>query len=141
HYSRDATMPTAMPYDGWSGSMMGNTMRDPLFLAALTVADQDRPGVGDYCERCHTPPGFIAGHTRSTPTASHGTELDLADRGGVTCDSCHRMLPTSNLGDAQYELSPTETRFGPYPIIDSIRHTGEVSTWLADSRMCGTCHE
>ena len=141
HFSRDPAMPTTMPYDGWTGSMMGNTMRDPLFLAALTVAEQDVPGVGDYCLRCHTPPGFVGGRTRSSPAAARGADLQSADRDGVTCDSCHRMVATTNLGNAQYELSPTETRFGPYATIDSIRHPGAMSAWLADSRMCATCHE
>ena len=141
HFSFDATVPSAMPYDGWLGSMMGNTMRDPLFLAALTVADQDRPGIGDWCLRCHTPPGFVGGRTRGPPSASRGMNLESDDQDGVTCDSCHRMLPTTNLGNAQYVISPTDTRFGPYPVIDSIRHPGEASTWLADPRMCGSCHE
>ena len=141
HYSRDATMPSAMPYDGWSSSMMGNAMRDPLFLAALTIAEQDLPGSGDYCLRCHTPPGFVGGRTRSSAAASRGADLETADLDGVTCDSCHRMTETANLGNAQYVFSPTETRFGPYATINSIRHPGAVSTWLADSRMCATCHE
>jgi MYXO-CTERM domain-containing protein len=141
HFSRDETMLSAMPYDTWIGSMMGNTMRDPLFLAALTVAEQDVPGVGDYCLRCHTPPGFVGGRTRMRRQSSLGVDLTAADRDGVSCDSCHRMLPTTNLGNAQYVLSPTEVRFGPHPTIDSIRHPGAVSTWLADSRMCATCHD
>ena len=141
HYSRDVSVPSAMPYDTWAGSMMGNSMRDPLFLAALTIAEQDRPGVGDWCLRCHTPPGFVGGRTRSTATAPRGTALESADLDGVTCDSCHRMVETPNPSNAQYVLSPTETRFGPYPVIESIRHPGATSTWLADSRMCATCHE
>lgn len=141
HYSRDATVPSAMPYDGWQGTMMAGAMRDPLYLATLTVAEQDRPGIGDWCLRCHTPPGFVGGRTRSSMAAPLGADLESADRDGVTCDSCHRMVATPNLGNGQYQLSLTETRFGPYPNVDSIRHPGEASAWLADSRMCGTCHE
>ncbi len=141
HFSRDPAVPTAMPYDGWVGSMMGNAMRDPLFLAALTVSEQDRPGVGDWCLRCHTPPGFVGGRTRGNAAAARGGSLTPTDREGVTCDSCHRMVATTNLGNAQYEISPMDTRFGPYPVIESIRHPGAVSTWLPQSRMCGTCHE
>ena len=37
---------TFRPWDTWSGTMMANAMRDPLFLAALTVSEQDAPGVG-----------------------------------------------------------------------------------------------
>lgn len=141
HFSRDDSTPSAMPYDTWLGSMMGNAMRDPLFLAALTVADQDVPGVGDYCLRCHTPPGFVGGRTRMRAQSSRGADLNMSDRDGVSCDSCHRMTETTNLGNAQYVLSPTEVRYGPHATIDSIRHTGAASTWMADSRMCATCHE
>jgi hypothetical protein len=141
HFSRDETVVSPMPYDTWSGSMMGNTMRDPLFLAALTVAEQDRPGVGDYCLRCHTPPAFVYGRTRRRPQSALGADLDASDREGVSCDSCHRMTATTNLGNAQYVLSPTETRFGPHAMVENIRHPGAASAWLADSRMCATCHE
>jgi hypothetical protein len=141
HFGRDANlMNTTFPYDGWLGSMMGNAMRDPLFRAALTVAEQDAPGVGDYCLRCHTPPGFVGGRTRSTRTASRGTELESGDLDGVTCDSCHRMLETPNPRNAQFVISPSDTRFGPHADIESIRHPGAVSTWLPDARSCGTCH-
>src|SRR5262245_5988328 len=44
-----------MPWDTWAGSMMANAARDPLFLAAVTVAEQDHPGSGSFCLRCHTP--------------------------------------------------------------------------------------
>ena len=44
-----------MPWDTWAGSMMANAARDPLYLAAVSVAEQDRPGSGSFCLRCHTP--------------------------------------------------------------------------------------
>lgn len=133
-----------MPHDTWIGSMMANAMRDPLFLAALTVAEQDRPGAGDFCLRCHTPPGFVGGRTRaSDPSAGagRGALLEPADLEGVGCDSCHRMLPTENLGNAQYLFSPTDVRFGPYADAYSMRHGSERSDWIADPRLCGSCHE
>ena len=53
--------PNFMPHSTWGGSMMANAMRDPLFWAALDIANKDYPGVGDFCLRCHTPPGWLAG--------------------------------------------------------------------------------
>jgi MYXO-CTERM domain-containing protein len=50
------------------------------------------------------------------------------------------MLPTPNVQNAQYVISPTDTRFGPHDMVESIRHPSAVSTWLPDSRLCGTCH-
>src|SRR5262249_10624649 len=47
-----------MPWDTWAGSMMANAARDPLYLASLTVAEQDHPGSGGFCLRCHTPSAY-----------------------------------------------------------------------------------
>src|SRR6187549_2726895 len=57
---------THYPRNSWSGSMMANATRDPLFWAALDVANRDgeengAPGIGDYCLRCHAPQGWFAG--------------------------------------------------------------------------------
>ncbi len=141
HYSRNTATLSAMPFDTWIGSMMGNTLRDPLFLASLTVAEQDSPGMGDWCLRCHTPPGFIGGRTRGNAGAALGNNLNSSDRDGVTCDSCHRSVETMNVSNGQQVFSPSEVRFGPHATIDSIRHPGAVSPWLAGSRACGVCHE
>src|SRR5210317_1072361 len=54
------------PYSNWQGSMMAQSMRDPLFRAFLTIANQDAPESGDLCLRCHTPEGWLEG--RSLPT-------------------------------------------------------------------------
>src|SRR4051812_9701964 len=53
---------TYLPSDTWAGTMMANAARDPVFFAALAVANQDAPGVGTFCIRCHTPIGFVRGH-------------------------------------------------------------------------------
>ena len=54
------------PWDTWAGSMMANAGRDPIFWAALDVANHDaeqlgHPGIGEYCLRCHSPAGWLAG--------------------------------------------------------------------------------
>ena len=90
----------------WSGSMMANATRDPLFWAALDVANHDLPGVGDYCLRCHTPSGWLGGRVRKTGVpgtpvvnGENGcllegslTEADSSgnDYSGITCHFCHR---------------------------------------------------
>ena len=61
HRGFSGTSPQFMPHNTWGGSMMANAMRDPLFFAALDVANKDYPGVGDFCLRCHTPPGWLNG--------------------------------------------------------------------------------
>jgi len=110
------------PFNGWAGSMMANATRDPLFWAALDVANADgaangAPGVGDYCLRCHTPQGWFGGRVRKTRDVMpedgmvdsalvvDGTdgcllegdhddaESGFNDYGGVGCIACHRLLP------------------------------------------------
>ncbi|MFK8013401.1 MAG: hypothetical protein AB8B80_15275 [Marinicellaceae bacterium] len=92
-----------MPFATWAGSMMANSARDPLFWAAVDVANQDIPGVGDFCIRCHTPMGFYNGHTKDgtgDPSYYNGCELTgsvvaseskLNDYQGINCHFCHRQ--------------------------------------------------
>jgi len=102
------------PAFNWRGSMMANALRDPIFWAAVSVAEQDfipnttvwnnlmpgttpdTGGVGDLCLRCHTPDGWLA--RRSTPT--DGSGLAASDfNSGVSCDLCHRLVdPASSEG-------------------------------------------
>ena len=100
-----ATDVNYMPLGTWAGSMMANATRDPLFWAAVDIANQDVPGVGDFCIRCHTPLGFYNGHTKNgsgdldyangcklAGTIS-STENKLNDYQGVVCHFCHRLEP------------------------------------------------
>lgn len=93
------------PAFNWRGSMMAQAQRDPLYLALLTISNQDAPESGDMCIRCHTPKGWLEG--RSEPT--DGSALLPDDREGVQCHSCHRMI------------APTEVGTNPYP--DDILYT------------------
>jgi hypothetical protein len=111
-----------VPWDTWAGSMMANATRDPVFWAALDVANHDQPGVGDYCLRCHTPQGWYGGHvvktgTGSTIDGSNGCQLAgtyaeydgdtndpsaNSDYSGETCHYCHRLVAQGPLGQAAY---------------------------------------
>ena len=131
-----------MPSDTWSGSMMSHATRDPLFWAALDVANRDVPGIGDWCLRCHTSQGWYGGRVRKTgidPPLNlvNGTngcllqgdhdDFDSAsnDYTGVTCHNCHRMNPTGPAG----EVSPI----------------GSGGVWLDDAKECngyfGACRK
>jgi hypothetical protein len=78
----------------WRGSMMGQSARDPLFWAGLTVAAQDsiwqtgNANAADLCERCHMPKGWL--ELRSDPP--NALAMSGADYDGVQCDFCHRMV-------------------------------------------------
>ena len=101
-----------LPHSSWSGSLMSNAARDPIFWAALDVANRDLPGVGDFCLRCHSPAGWLAGRVRKDGAGglvdgTNGCRLlgdhDNADTqkndyAGVTCHLCHRLAPTGPAG-------------------------------------------
>ncbi len=104
-----------LPVPTWAGSMMANATRDPLFWAALDVANNDVPGVGDFCLRCHTNRGWYRGNAAKKtngsidPFGATGCQLqgalDAADNGindysGVTCHFCHRVEQTGPQGQA-----------------------------------------
>lgn len=95
------------PHDTWSGSMMAQASRDPLFWAALDVANNDVAGVGDFCLRCHVPQGWLEGRSEPPGGSVDGCglvgNLDAVSRQfpmpavntdfeGVTCHVCHRMM-------------------------------------------------
>lgn len=108
------------PYSSWSGSMMANATRDPLFWAALDIANKDAAGSGDFCLRCHTPRGWLEGRVvkpgfnplPGTPeqgangcllNGQYDSPDDLnSDFGGLSCHFCHRMMPTGPLGEPGY---------------------------------------
>jgi hypothetical protein len=81
------------PGFNWSGSMMAQSARDPIFYACMTVAAQDaiwaigNPNATDLCIRCHFPGGWMEG--RSDPT--NASLMAGADYDGIHCDFCHRM--------------------------------------------------
>lgn len=108
---------TFLPVSTWEGSMKANAMRDPLFWAAVDVANNDIPGVGDYCLRCHTPSGWLAGNVVKTGIpanpiidGANGCELSGShtqsdgfnnDYSGITCHFCHRQDKLGPLGEPQ----------------------------------------
>jgi hypothetical protein len=131
--------------------MMAQAAKDPVFRAALAIAEQDVPGVGEYCFRCHTPRGWLEG--RSTP--SDGSALNREDMQGVSCDVCHRLVdPQSDrareliehippgYGNAMIVADPRNIVMGPYGDSKGVArpHQVEKSEYHASSKLCATCH-
>jgi cytochrome c5 len=131
-----------MPHSTWSGSMMANATRDPLFWAALDVANHDLPGVGDWCLRCHTPSGWLAGRAgkdgagaivpggetgcrltgdHDDPYETYNSAFEGNDFGGVACHLCHRQQATGVLPAGVRQDS------GNLFIDDSLSCDGDVS--------------
>ncbi len=151
--------PVTEPTRPWAASLMGQAARDPVYHAALAVANQDADFAGDLCLRCHTPGGWIEG--RSTPT--DGSALIDQDFEGVSCHVCHRMVdpiyqpgvspaedqailtalsdPPVNPHSAHMVLDPEDRRRGPYDLGDFFIHDWLPSPFHRKSEMCATCHD
>jgi hypothetical protein len=138
------------PWDTWSGSMMANSARDPLFWAALDIANQDSPGIGEWCIRCHSPKAWLEGRS----TAPDGSDfLGTAgepggDFEGVDCQLCHRLYegPTGNpfLQNAQFWVDDTPgakppPHRGPYDE-SKAPHPWLYSEYHVTSTICALCH-
>ncbi|NOX59432.1 MAG: hypothetical protein GXP29_11330 [Planctomycetes bacterium] len=155
-------------FDRWASSLMGQAMRDPIFLAALTIAEQDASFSGDLCLRCHAPIGWAEGRV-SAPGLTDGSGLIAKDINGVSCSVCHRLvdpiykpgvspvidsgilagvtggLPV-NPGSGQLVLDPNDRRRGPFDIVTDHGgffpyHAVEESPFHQTSELCATCHD
>lgn len=139
------------PHTRWAASMMGQGARDPIYWAAVAVAEQAAPGVTDFCNRCHAPAGW------ANPSAGLMAE-------GISCSVCHRMVDPvyrpgfsppvdkqilSSLADppraphsAQIVFDSLERRRGPFVLEAGFPwHSWERSPFHLESRMCATCHD
>lgn len=154
------------PWPTWAGSMMAQSARDPLFWAALDVANHDLPGVGEFCLRCHVPTGWLAGRSEPPGGSADGCHLDGnldardGDFEGVGCHVCHRMMvnPTpppgqlsSYLENGQFWLDDGDCggmgepcRRGPYDHPGGVPppppHAWAFSPYHRSAEQCGTCH-
>ncbi len=138
------------PYERWTASMMGQGARDPLFWAALAIAEQAAPGVEDFCIKCHAPMGWV----QNQPAVHEG----------VNCNFCHRMVDPvyvhgkspaidqpilaalkelpQGTHSGQFVLDPYDRRRGPFALPDSFDyHAWQKSDFHTDARMCATCHD
>jgi hypothetical protein len=134
--------------DTYRGSLMSLSSYDPVFLAALEIAEVDAPDVSILCVRCHFPAGVLMGRGRADENGFYER-----DQEGVACDLCHRMevpeptverRPLSGLvpGNAQFYIAPyAGTKTGTYDTDVRIGHESEGSPLFTDSMICGTCHD
>lgn len=169
HSGFDDPATTVKPWR-WRGSMHAHAYRDPIFQAAFVVAQNDAPGSGELCLRCHTPGAWLEGRA-SPPTGNpDGSDLIAFDTDeGVTCHVCHRLvdldstppgpsddvlirnalfeyglLPT-NYGNAKMVVEPMDVRRGPLDFIANEEpeppHSWAYSPHHRTGDLCGTCHE
>lgn len=157
------------PYDGWIASAMGQSARDPIWHAALTIANQDSADAGEFCIRCHAPAAWLSG--RSLPADASGfiDTFSENDFEGVTCHFCHRAVNPvlegdspiedvdilanlefpvgSTHGNGRFVIDPNDVRRGPYLDIaldpNMNLHGTDViySPYHSRSDLCGSCHD
>ncbi|MCA8966181.1 MAG: hypothetical protein KDC48_14955 [Planctomycetes bacterium] len=151
----------AEPLHTARGSMMLHSGRDPLFWGQLAVAEQDFPGAGDFCIRCHVPVGWLS--LRALPT--DGRALQDGDAEGVRCVLCHRMTnpddsefqglqdepfvandggdpPEGYYGAGMLSIWAGFEKMGPYRPTDvDAAHEIDQSRFHRSSDMCGSCHD
>ena len=154
------------PFPTWAGSMMANSARDPLFWAALDVANNDVPGIGDFCLRCHTPSAWLAGRSEPPGGSVDGCGLlgnldePNNDFDGVSCHLCHRMMVNENPPPGEDEVYFENAEFwiddedcttpdsgpcrrGPYDYSGGAApppHQWAFSEYHLSSDICGNCH-
>ncbi len=128
----------------WTHSLMAQSGRDPVFYAALAIAEQDASYVGEACLRCHTPTTWMNGRVKfendpMEPEFGKHLPLSGSDQLGVSCSICHRMVdPVYQPGvspapdaailaglttgvplnphNAGFVLDPEDRRRGPYDL-------------------------
>ena len=139
------------PFFSWQGGMMAQAARDPVYLAALAIANQDVPGVGEYCIRCHAPAGWLEGRSKT----ADGSGLTKEDKNGVSCDVCHRFVdPLSDeakgmakdippgYGNGMFLVDPNKVARGPYDDSPPVKsHKAMKSPFHGSGNLCGTCHD
>jgi len=116
----------------WRGSMHAHAGRDPIFHAAVSIANQDANNGGQFCIRCHMPEAFLEGRGAGDRSQLTDEDIDL----GISCNVCHRLVdpdyesgvsPVEDLdvlyeigvipktpGNAQMVIDPLDRRRGPY---------------------------
>lgn len=153
------------PNNTWEGSMMANSARDPLFWAALDVANNDVPGIGDWCMRCHVPHGWYAGRSEPPGGSFDGCSLQGRideknnDFTGISCHQCHRVMENDNPPMGQQSLydengqlwlddenclgAGEPCRRGPYDYTSGLNpppHAWIFSPLHTESAFCAQCH-
>ena len=146
--------------DHWAGSMMANGARDPLFRAAMVVANKDVSFAGEFCIRCHSPNAWLNG--RSSP--ADGSAINAEDLQGVSCSVCHRLASPAPMpgesardaaerahisdtvgqpitGSAAYIVDRQNVLRGPFDVGEMYYHGWSQSSFLRSAELCATCHD
>lgn len=132
------------PFNRWAHSMMGQAGRDPVFHAALAIAEQDAAFSADFCLKCHVPATWLKNQVQfetNQASPNYGKHLPLvgSQLDGTSCSVCHRMVdpvytpgvspavdegiiasiipgPMTNPHNAGFVIDPRDRRRGPFDL-------------------------
>ncbi len=160
--------PQAEPYTAWAASMMGQSARDPLFYACLSIANQDAANAGGFCVRCHAPNAYLSAvSAESVP--NDGSAFGPLDFDSINCNFCHRLVdPEYKAGvsppqdeailddldlqglippqgsNSRFVVDPVDSRRGPFDDVPVNMHVPVeilVSPFHTASEFCWNCHD
>jgi len=127
-------------YNEWRGSMHAYAFVDPVFFAMHERGQKETNGKLDqFCTKCHSP---IASLTGETPPFFNRNSLSPISNRGVQCDVCHTITKINNANNADFELTPGNTKYGSLanPAANSF-HQSAFNAEFDRSRFCGSCHD
>jgi len=147
----------------WSGTLMANASRDPLWEAKLASELQRNPQVAatinKKCTVCHAPMGnyeatydgveilaLLPGGLLDPANPYHDPSMD-----GVSCTLCHQIADDPTLGtldgfSGHYVINAFKDAYGQYPnpainpMLNSTGYTPVFSAHISESVVCATCH-
>ncbi|MCB0409293.1 MAG: T9SS type A sorting domain-containing protein [Flavobacteriales bacterium] len=150
---QDALGNDVSPVADWKGTMMANSAKDPFWRAKVShevlVNPNLQTAIENTCTRCHAPNGFFnAIHNGEPHYLISDLEQDSIGLDGVSCTSCHSMLPNGlgSVFSAGMQYDTTKTIYGPYdapvanPMINNIGFTPTKGDHINDAGLCGICH-
>jgi len=127
-------------YNEWRGSMHAYAFVDPVFFAMHDRGQKETNGKLDqFCTKCHSPIASLAGET---PPFFNRNSLSPISNHGVQCDVCHTITKINNPNNADFELTPGNTKYGSLanPAANSF-HQSAFNAEFDRSRFCGACHD
>ena len=147
----------------WSGSMMANASRDPLWKAKVASELKRNSHLTDVinkkCSVCHAPMANYeatqdgvdfnilgSGGLLDPANAYHDAAMD-----GVSCTLCHQIEDDQTLGtlagsSGHYKINPNQDAYGQFisqtnPMLMNSGYTPTFSAHISDSSVCATCHD
>jgi len=140
--------------DDWRSTMMGNSGRDPFFLAKIEheglVNPAHKEEIEHNCLKCHSPLAVfeekMLGHPDFT-MANYDTSIFAHD--GVACLACHMQDPDSAghyfSGDLHYDSARvwgpyTDQQINPAIMQYFVGYTPDQGQHILDGRVCAGCH-